>query len=120
MSGSIGRRVLAVGALVFGLGLVTASQASALPTLGAQEAPQSTWGGDYCHFLANAPSGDGALNNAGERRVYQLAYSETDEEGRREAVLHVYTNSANWFKQQMGNWEMGQLLGDVVIGCGTK
>jgi hypothetical protein len=35
-------------------------------------------------------------------------------------VLHVYTNSANWFKQQMGNWEMGQLLGDVVIGCGTK
>ena len=112
------RSLIGISVVVAALMPVMAGQAAAAPPLPASEAPHTTFEGRFCDF-ADIRQGYGTTNEAGERRVYQTAYRTTDERGIQEAVLHVHENDASWFKQQLGNWHMGRLLGEVVIGCGT-
>jgi hypothetical protein len=109
--------VAAVVALAVGLTPALAGDASAAP-LGSGESPHTTFSGRLCRY-ADVPQGYGMRNTAGDKRVYQLGYRETDDEGRRQGILYVYENDAGWLKQQNAGWHMGPLLGEVTVGCGT-
>jgi hypothetical protein len=112
------RFLIAIPAAMVALLLPLAGQAAAAVPLPAAESPHTTFGGHFCDY-ADIEQGYGTLNEAGEDRVYQTAYRETDESGLQQAVLYVFENDASWFKKQMGSWNKGRLLGEVVIGCGT-
>lgn len=83
----------------------------------AVESPENP--GYLCDF-ADRSAGYGTRNRAGVGRVYQLAYREADDRGMGQGVLYVHENTASWLKKQSGGWEMGRLLGEVVIGCGLR
>ncbi len=112
------RFLIAIPAAVVALLLPLAGQASAAVPLPAAESPHTTFEGHFCDY-ADIKQGYGMLNEAGEHRVYQTAYRESDESGLQQAVLYVFENDASWLKKQMGSWHKGRLLGEVVIGCGT-
>src|SRR4051794_37857804 len=109
---------MTVSGVLMAAGIVlSAGQASAAP-LGNQEHPHTTFGGELCRY-ADVNQGYGTLNEAGERRVYQLAFREADDQGLRQGVLNVHVNDAGFLKRESGGWNKGQLLGQVTIGCGT-
>lgn len=114
---SIPRAALAL-AVAAALTPVLAGEAAAA-SLGAGESPHQTFEGRLCDY-ADRSDGYGQRNEAGELRVYQLAYREADDRGLEQAVLYVHENAGSWLTKQNGGWAMGRRLGAVTIGCGVS